>query len=346
MVTARSVFRSAFSRIFPGRASAWRFLTLAVILSPFAALQPEWRYTLGPARPIITGTVALDSRDPNRTKLGKLTYLGGVRLMSRDAVFGGFSDLAVIGDRFVLLSDRGGIVDFRMGKDWQPRDVRFVDLPGGPGLGWSTHERDSESLAHDPATGKFWVGFEVVNEIWRYGPDLRTSERHVAPPAMAKWSETGGPESMVRLADGSFVVLSELSAGKNPRLRDGILFSGDPTEAPRHGFRFSYRPPRGYAPTALAELPDGDLLVLLRRFRMPFRFDSRIERIARAAIRPGATVSGSEVAALAAPLIHDNFEGIAVTRENGATIVWIVSDDNQLMLQRSLLLKFRLDPER
>ncbi|WP_145960952.1 esterase-like activity of phytase family protein [Sphingosinithalassobacter portus] len=346
MVTKRSVSGSAVFRWIPGRASAWRFFLLALILSPFAALQPEWRYTLGPARAIVTQKVALDPGNPGRKKLGSLTYLGGVRLMSRDSVFGGFSDLAVVGDRFILLSDRGGIVDFRMGRDWQPRDVRFADLGDGPGQGWNTLQRDSESLAHDPATGKFWVGFEVVNQIWRYTPDLRVAEQHVAPPAMAKWIETGGPESMARLANGAFVVLSEWSAGDNPRLRDGIWFAGDPVEAPRHGFRFSYRPPRGYAPTSLAELPDGDLLVLLRRFRLPVRFDSRIERIPRESIRAGAIVSGSEVATLAAPLIHDNFEGIAVTRENGATIVWIVSDDNQMMLQRSLLLKFRLDAER
>ena len=44
------------------------------------------------------------------------------------------------------------------------------------------------------------------------------------------------------------------------------------------------------------------------------------------------------------PLIHDNFEGVAITREGRDTIVWLVSDDNQLFLQRSLLLKFKLDP--
>jgi len=42
-------------------------------------------------------------------------------------------------------------------------------------------------------------------------------------------------------------------------------------------------------------------------------------------------------------VVHDNFEAIAAVREGDSTILWIASDDNQLFLQRSLLLKFRLD---
>ncbi|GAA3260107.1 hypothetical protein GCM10020258_22400 [Sphingomonas yabuuchiae] len=51
------------------------------------------------------------------------------------------------------------------------------------------------------------------------------------------------------------------------------------------------------------------------------------------------------LAELDSPLIHDNFEGVAVTQEAGATILWLVSDDNQLFLQRNYLLKFRLERE-
>jgi hypothetical protein len=36
-------------------------------------------------------------------------------------------------------------------------------------------------------------------------------------------------------------------------------------------------------------------------------------------------------------------EGISVAREGGRTILWIISDDNQLPIERTLLLKFALD---
>jgi hypothetical protein len=54
-------------------------------------------------------------------------------------------------------------------------------------------------------------------------------------------------------------------------------------------------------------------------------------------------VRGRVIATLRRPLVHDNFEGLAISRERGRTIVWLVSDDNQLFLQRTLLLKFALD---
>ena len=60
-------------------------------------------------------------------------------------------------------------------------------------------------------------------------------------------------------------------------------------------------------------------------------------------VAPGRTARGQLLAELDAPLIHDNFEGVAVTREAGETILWLVSDDNQTLLERSYLLKFRLD---
>jgi hypothetical protein len=48
------------------------------------------------------------------------------------------------------------------------------------------------------------------------------------------------------------------------------------------------------------------------------------------------------IATLKAPFIHDNFEAIAATRDGDVTIIWIASDDNRSVVQRSLLLKFRL----
>lgn len=98
-----------------------------------------------------------------------------------------------------------------------------------------------------------------------------------------------------------------------------------------------------YDPADATALPNGDLLVLDRAFRLPFRFSNRLSLVPASAIRAGSVARGELLATLDSPLIHDNFEGVATTIEHGATIVWLVSDDNQLPLQRTLLLKFRLD---
>jgi hypothetical protein len=292
---------------------------------------------------MIVRPVQLDTRDPARRRIGRLTYLGGIALSSADPAFGGFSSLAVAGDRFTLLGDGGSFITFRMGADWRIGDLRFGILPDGPGTGWQKADRDSESMAVDPASGRIWVGFENYNALWRYAPGFSRAQARARPRAMAHWPVNGGPESLVRLGDGRFIVLGETARWRHERAHAALSFAGDPVAGPDSGFRFSYAPPSGYDPSDAAELPDGDLLVLNRRFALPYDFTAILTIVPRAGIGPGKTVRGTPIARFAAPVIHDNFEGVAVTREGEATIVWLVSDDNQSLLQRSLLLKFRLD---
>ncbi len=309
---------------------------------------PDWsgeaRLPLLPRDAAIRATpVALDSNNPELNKIGQLTLLGGVALDGPGAAFGGFSAIAVDGERFTLLSDGGNIVSFTMDGDWTPRAVRFAELPAGPGRGWRKQDRDSESLTSDPATGQLWVGFERANEIWRYDSGFGRGLAHAGPPVMAKWSSNGGAEAMVRLRDGRFVVLAEDHRGSVKGTVRGIVFRGDPVEAPRRGFAFSYRAPKGFKPTDMAELPDGRIAILNRRFAFPLSFTAALTIVPRSAIRSGAVVAGKEVARFEGSVLHDNFEALAAVREDKDTILWIASDDNQLFLQRSLLLKFRLE---
>jgi hypothetical protein len=43
------------------------------------------------------------------------------------------------------------------------------------------------------------------------------------------------------------------------------------------------------------------------------------------------------------PLIGENCEGLAVTQEKGATMVWIVTDNDLAWYRPTLLVKFRLN---
>lgn len=342
-----------------------RIPAILFVLASVQAIVPGW--TGDPRLPLLGGHadmtatwVALDPADRSRTKLGGMTYLGGATLRSRDPAFGGYSALAVDGEHFTLLSDGGNIVRFRMGLDWRPAAIEFFNLPGGPARGWSKRDRDSESLTLDPVTHRAWVGFEHWNAIGRYsiggdGVPFGRFDGFVKPRAMADWPDNGGPESMVRLRDGRFVVIAETarpnpvegrrSPGRRNSGRLGLIFAGDPlASAPEtRPAGFVYLPPRGFSPADVTQLPDGRLLVLNRGFTPPLTFSNSVTIIDPDAIREGARVRGREIARLAAPLVHDNFEGIAATREGRDTIVWIVSDDNETVLERTLLLKFRLD---
>ena len=295
---------------------------------------------LGTKATVATRRVALDPADPARRRVGALTWLGGLELFSPDPAFGGFSALTVEGDRFTLLSDGGNLLRFRLA-DGRVTQPAFGNLPGGPMTGWEKRDRDSESMTTDPRTGTVWVGFERANAIWRYLPGLTRVERFVRPPAMRGWESNGGPESMTRLRNGRFLVMAEQET-HGPG-RETLLFAADPTAAGPPPTRFRYLPPPGFDPSDVTQLADGRLLVLNRAWSLPLRFASALVVIDPRAIGPGAQVRGREIARLGAPLIHANFEGVAATVEDGHTVLWLCSDNDQSEWEHSYLVKFRLE---
>ncbi|MBO9713145.1 esterase-like activity of phytase family protein [Sphingomonas sp.] len=317
---------------------------LFVVALGIPASNQSARPVLGPTPDMRATRVALFPRDPARARVDALTYLGGVRLSSRDEAFGGFSSMLVRGDRFTLLSDSGNLVSFRMGADFRPFDTVFADLPAGPALGWTKSDRDSESMTQDPASGRIWVGFENYNAIWRFDAGLTRGEASVRPRPMRLWDVNGGPEAMTRLTDGRFVILSETTLAKKIPGNKALVFSRDPTD-PRSKFtRFAFVPPAGgFAPSDMTQLPDGRLLVLVRRISINRWFESKLVVLDPAHIRANTAIRGREIAAFTVPMTRDNFEAIAVTREGSDTILWIASDDNRELVQQSLLMKFRID---
>lgn len=319
-------------------------IPLFLVLAGVPSSGEESRPRLGPHPNMTASPVLLVAQNPARRRLYALTYLGGLKLASRDHAFGGFSAMRVVGDRFTLVSDAGNVVTFRMGDGFRPEDIRFGDLPDGPGYGWAKGSRDAESLASDPATGKVWIGFEAANMIFRYDSELKKAEAYVRPEPMRRWDVNGGPEGMVRLASGAFVVLSETSPLAGVEGRAAMWFSGDPTDPATRRFAFAYRPPPGgFAPSDLAALPDGRLLVLVRRISINRWFESKLVIVDPRAIRPGKSIAGKEIAAFTMPITRDNFEAIAVVQEGRHIVLWIASDDNRQPVQQTLLMKFRLD---
>jgi hypothetical protein len=260
-------------------------------------------------------------------------------LHSYDAAFGGFSALAIREGRALLLNDGGNVLSLalRRGKVVDPRGHV---LPDGPGIGWHRRDRDSESLALDPATGTVWVGFETDNEIWRYSPDFTRPAGQAWPEEMRNWEVNQGAESLVRLRDGRFVAIAERKPDR--RTRHMLLFSGDPIDSRTRVTPMRLRVPLRYHPSDAAELPNGDLLVLLRRFQYPFRFTAKLLRVPRAALQRGADVEGEVIATLAPPIIGENAEGLTVTREGKRTMLWIVTDNDGMPWRPTYLLKFAL----
>ena len=318
------------------RSSSFLFSVLAVLLVVPRYDGPE-RLPMIRDRPHVTASAYVPAGGwPAR--IGALAPVGGVTLSSSDPAFGGFSALALRDGRAHLLSDGGNVVTLAI-RGGRVSDPRGHVLHQGPGVGWDRRDRDSESLTLDPATGRTWVGYETHNQIWRYAPGYGSAERRSAPAAMRGWVRNLGAESLVRLRDGTFLTLAERKP--NRRTRHGILFTGDPPVPGTHSIRFLFQPPDRYDPSDAAELPNGDIVVLTRRFQYPFRFTAKLVQVRRADIRRNATVSGTVIATLAPPVLGENAEGLAITQERGVTTVWIVTDNDGMALRPTYLLKLR-----
>jgi hypothetical protein len=287
--------------------------------------------------------VALYADDPARRDLGALTYLGGWQLRGDVGWFGGLSSLHAEGSHLTAVSDAGAVAEFDVGRFGHVANAHILPIPAACGTGGDKADRDSESLAFDPVSGAWWIALEGRNAICRTDNGFVVADRYARPQAMAKWPFNYGPETLVRLTDGRFVVIAE-GAQNGGDTRDLVVFDRDPTDPAAITLRLSYRPPAGFSPTDMTQLPDGRLIVINRRFTPWSLFTARLTVIDPRDFRAGALVEGREIARFAPPTVPENYEGIAATQEDGRTIIWMVSDNNFATWQRTLLLKFAIDP--
>lgn len=323
-----------------------RFMFLIILLATSVTMtrsEPAGRSQNESRTRVVATPIALDP-DGGRQAGGSLRYVSGFALTSADPRFGGISALALTPGGFVALSDSGTVMwlegrDPKSGER-RPTALRLRPLPAGPGTSDKKGDRDSESMTRD-VHGRVWVAFEYHNSIWRYDPGLRHAEADRRPPEMARWRGNSGPEGMVRLADGHFLVFSEGSGAASLPSRV-LSFDRDPTDARAKAQAMSLRLPAGFRVTDAALLGDGRLLTLHRSFSIADGVAVSFGIIDVAELKPGAVLAPRILATLRPPLNVDNMEALAVERRAGRVRIWVASDDNFSALQRTLLLQFEL----
>ena len=277
--------------------------------------------------------------------LGPFRFERGWQL--RGPEVGGYSALlAYGGGKFVTLSDDGQWLAFQMATD-RPWHHAMGKVKFGK-IAREKNYRDVESAVRDARTGTIWLGMEGINAIARTDGMLRSNAR-VEPEAMKDWGFNSGPESIVRIPDGRFVLIREAPSGYfYGTEHKAVIFDGDPiTSGEPREFSFTSAP--NFSVVDMTLLPDGRVLILMRRFvwPMPMQFAGRIAIADPATIEPGKPWPAREIAALSSDLPVDNFEGIAVTPgEAGRLNVWLISDDNFMTTQqKTLLWKLSVDPD-
>lgn len=291
----------------------------------------------------------------DETRFGALEYRGGFAMYSTDGDFGSWSGLDFAADgRLVSIADTGFWLTARLVEDGD----RLVDL-AEPKIGVMLGDNgqaapnkistDAESLriVHKNGQETALVSFEQKPAIRHYsGPDFASAvpSHPPLPKFVAGLRRNQGLESVAvapaasPLA-GATLAIAERSLDSAGNHRGFILDGARPGE-------FRIRRSEDFDISDANFLPDGDLLILERRFSFTGGFAMRIRQIAGATIKPGATVDGTTLIEADSTYQIDNMEGLAVrTTPSGETILDIISDDNHGFLQRSILLQFAIVPQ-
>jgi hypothetical protein len=293
---------------------------------------------------------AFDPRDVSRKRFGALEFRGGLVLESPTKEFGGISSLRVgaDGQRFVAVTDKSqwlrGRIVYRGTAPIAIADAEMAPMLGPDGRplrarGWY----DTESLADDGDT--LYVGIERVHRIVRFnfGKDglLSRGVPVPVPPAFKTLPHNASLECLVMAPKagplgGTLIAVSERGLDANGNIQ-GFLVGGATRGT------FSWKRADDFDVSDCAVTPGGAFLVLERRFSWTSGIAMRIRSVPLTAIKPNATVEGTELVAADMAYQIDNMEGLSVHRApDGALVLTLISDDNFSPLQRTVLLQFTL----
>lgn len=277
---------------------------------------------------------------------GPLEFLGGLELSSDNPDFGGLSGIDMLdADTAFIISDYGMFVRARLvhenGRLTGLADTKIDTVfPDGD---MSKSVGDVEDVALDPGDHKRGV---IVRE--RQANAMLTFDLEGGRPVNFEPKLVGAENRLLRSNKGL----------------ESVAFA--PTASPYAGqiVAIAEHPPRGEVDTpgwiaGLGEftiarrddfdvssarfLPNGDLVLLERRYSPGWGIAVRLRRIAGGSLKVGARLDGQILLDAGMTSQIDNMEGLAVSQDTaGRTILTLVSDDNYSILQRTLILQFAL----
>ncbi len=324
---------------------------ISLILSGLASL--FWLLAATPAGaetvPVRSASLDLNPVAPGETRLGRLDYLGGLILAGEaGSGFGGYSGIAVDADGAGLwaIADTGHWLrlDFRRDGHGIPTEIGAAQiLPLRDANGTAITRKtlnDAESLRH-LADGRWLVSFERAHRLWVYDrPGGAATATLPVPASVGQQPENGGIEAVAAFANGDLLLFSE----DMPAMNGG----GNAAWLWREGvWRDLVWPARDdFKPTDAVALETGDVIVLERYYKPIIGPKARLQRIPADAIGGADPVLKAELLAeWAAPHSVDNMEALDLRRmPDGSLWLYVMSDDNQNPLQRTLLMVFRYAP--
>lgn len=288
-----------------------------------------------------------------KTEFGPLRYAGGFAMTSGNRDFGGLSAIRMLDDsgtRFAAIADTGFFISGAIIRDSALKPVGMGTLAYSEltdvnneksNIKWFT---DAESLVMDDDQNAI-IGFEGFNRLSVFPFDgvtlgLRSLDLDFLIPNKAL-DMSRGFETLAKAPDesplqGALVAVSEKSVDTRGDIFAAVL------SGPQKGI-FKVARSDAFDIADGDFLPNGDLLLLERSFRMSRGIRMRLRQFSAAMIKPGAVIDGTVLLEADMSFQIDNMEGLDIWQaSDGTTRLSLISDDNISILQRNLYLEFVL----
>lgn len=285
-------------------------------------------------------------------RFGSLEYIGGLVMATKNGELGAVSSIRMLpdGKRFISIMDTGHWATGEIERDAEGRpsgikDYTITTMLDAGSMKSKDHKDnlDAEGMVIDG--DRILVSFERNHRIAAYPLDgyAQSEPLSVEKPDTGdyKLRGNGGLEAVMKApADGPLNGATTWVAERS--YNDKGDFIAGVQSGPKKGTFFVER----IAPYDVTDgvfLKDGTFLLLERKFGLAEGIGMRIRRFQGGDIAPGKTISGTVV--MEADFSHqiDNMEGLdAFTAADGSTHLIVVSDDNHSLLERNLLLEFKL----
>ena len=240
----------------------------------------------------------------------------------------------------IAVSDKGQLWQARLRHDENGRllevdDWLLINIARLPDDRTGSRGVDAEALAGDDRT--LVVAYEGYHRLRQ----LSLTALEAPPERLPRLEGLGGPsnsgiESLTRLGNDRLLAIAERVGAVGGVGLSAWLIDGD------HVDDLVYVPTPGFVPTGADRSVD-TLYIVERQFSLFGGFRSRLLTVPASEIHAGAHFKGTGLAAFRFGDLGENFEGIAARKApDGRTLVYLLSDDNFSLLQRTVLLQLAL----
>lgn len=300
------------------------FRFLAAVMTGAIVLLVHWGVIVDSVQPLGPDRAAAVRFVPVQLPAAtpSLRLLGAWAVAVDDPRFGGESALVFEQGRLLALSDFAVLTTLPLPGAGAVASVH--SLPQVNGDPRFKANRDSEALVRDRSGRGWWVAYEHRHAIARYDERLERL-RAITRLARTRWSVNRGIESLLAEPNGVTAIAENG--------REVVTLSGDRVR------REPLTGTEGNLVSDATRLADGRTILILRRLTAT-GFRNALAWLERG---PGGWTA-RRFAALPARGI-DNFEGIASEPlADGATRLWLITDNDAFRWRRTLLIALLLPP--